>query len=80
MLLGSVNPLRLSITFNRESGEKMKKLIFLVVASLFLVTCGYGSNSSNDSGGDSPATLTSVFLDSPVINADYKTQSRVTNL
>lgn len=55
------------------------KILTLILSSLFLVACGV---SSNNSGDGNPTTLTGVFLDSPVINVDYRTQTQsgTTNL
>lgn len=63
--------------------NKIIKLLIIAALSITMIACG-GSNSDGDNsgGGSNPTTtLTGVFLDSPVINADYKTQTQsgVTN-
>jgi hypothetical protein len=53
----------------------MKNSILIVVLCAGLVACGGGSSSSSNKG--STNTLTGVFLDSPVINIGYRTESLV---
>jgi len=47
----------------------MKRISLIVLGTIFLANCGGG-------GGDSPSTLTGVFIDSPVINIGYRTATQ----
>lgn len=59
----------------------MAKLSGLVSITLLLASCGGGSNSSDDTGIPDPVALTGVFVDGPVENLRYETntQSGFTN-
>lgn len=58
----------------------MKKTLCIALTGLTLLFVGCGSSGSSDGGGD-PVEETGVFLDSPVINIGYKTETKegVTN-
>ena len=53
----------------------MKNSFFLLSLCAGLVACGGGGSSSNNNSPDEPNTQTGVFLDSPVVNIGYRTET-----